>query len=533
MTEILESSGSPRFCRGLGRFVPRMMTDRGGLLLCFTVGFVVRLIPELLAFSSPIGFDTVYYALVLKNGVVWGSWTSVFTSSWLLCGFLVPAYQVTGGDPFAILKFAAPILFGLNVAGIYWFARKMLGWNGSLSLLAGGFFALQLASLRISWDLLRNTLGMGVLLFALPLIKEVDSKRGFVAFVFLSMLTVFAHEYAAVTLFVVVLGTLFLHVVRKRFEPVMKRLTAAVVPALTVFVTGIFLRLFPPLAGTALGFIDAGDCSSGSAGGVFFLVNYLQVKSAIDSYMTYGNLVFAVLVLFVVLYASYLVFVVKGFFRNSTLDLWTGLLLVGAFGCLAMPFLALEYWHRWMFMLAYPFTFYAIAGLRKSKVVVDESLAKRWRWTRNLGNRLMVLATVILATAYLVTPVLMMNFNLSVPSVTSTAAYFSTSPTVPYEDVGSLAAVFSWLDGNMGGDSCVLLQHAFLSWGRIYLDKSRVVVHFEVDAGKAEAVALENGFGKMFFIWWNVDIGWYGVSVPAGFVPVHSVGRLSVFERVG
>ena len=164
------------------------------ILVCFALGFVVRLVPEILAFPNPVGFDTVYYALIMKNGVIWNGGASFFTSSWLLYAFIVPVYGFVGGDAFMVLKLVAPVLFGLNVVGVYWFSRRMLGWSVLLSLVAGGFFAFQLAALRISWDLLRNTLGMSLLLFTLPFVKTVDSKRGFFVFVVLSLLTVFAHE---------------------------------------------------------------------------------------------------------------------------------------------------------------------------------------------------------------------------------------------------------------------------------------------------------------------------------------------------
>src|SRR4030042_5172348 len=174
------------------------------LVCCLSLGFFIRLIPELLAFPFPIGFDTIHLAVVMESGVIWSHWSAFFTSSWLLYAFIVPLYSLLQGDPFLLLKVVASLLFGLNVAGVYWFARRMLGWGFRMGVLAGGFFALQLASLRISWDLLRNTLGLGLLLFTLPLINRLDSKRVFACFVLLSLLTVFAHEYAAVTLLAVV-----------------------------------------------------------------------------------------------------------------------------------------------------------------------------------------------------------------------------------------------------------------------------------------------------------------------------------------
>ena len=194
------------------------LTDYRAVGLLFLVGLGVRLVPELLAFPLPIGFDTIYYAFVMKNGVIWAHWTSFFTSTWLLSAFTVPLYGLTQIDPFLLLKAVASVLFGLNVAGMYWFARKTLGWSLGMGLAAGVFFALQLASLRISWDLLDNTLGLGILLFALSYMKAVNSKRGFAVFASLSLFAVFAHQYAAVTLFATVFGVAIWGLIKARVD---------------------------------------------------------------------------------------------------------------------------------------------------------------------------------------------------------------------------------------------------------------------------------------------------------------------------
>ncbi|MBE0520418.1 hypothetical protein IBX35_05190, partial [Candidatus Bathyarchaeota archaeon] len=411
------------------------LTNDKGLLMCFLVGLIIRLIPELLAFPYPVGFDTIYYAAVMKGGVIWSHWSTFFTSTWLVYAVIVPLYSVLNVDPFLLLKVLAPVLYGLNVAGVYWFARKMLGWDVRMSLLAGGFFAVQLASLRISWDLLRNTLGLGILLFALPFIKRVDSKRGFVCFVLLSLLTVFAHEYAAVTLVAVVLGLVFWRFVKKRMGIENKRLVLAFSPALAVFLIGIYLRIFPIRYTVETNVISAGDVVRANVGGLFFLVNYLGVKTSVDYYGSYFNLVLNVLVLFGLLYLPYLFLVLKGFFKHSILNVWTGLLLAGSFGCLVVPFCALEYWHRWMFMLVFPFTFYAVNGLSEllRKCNCGNSMLGMSFSDRKVKG--MFLLTVMMGSVYLATPVLMSTVNVGIFSVFPVCRYFSFAPTVPYEDV--------------------------------------------------------------------------------------------------
>lgn len=504
------------------------------LVACFAVGFLVRLVPEVLAFPNPIGFDTVYYAAVMKSGVVWSHWSSFFSSSWLLLALIVPFRSFLGVDPFSLLKVFGPALFGFNVAGVYWFARKALAWDVRLSVLAGGFFALQLASLRISWDLLRNTLGLGLLLFTMPFVSRFGSKRGLVCFVLLSLLTVFAHEYAAVTLVAVVLGLVFWRFIKdKHLGMESKRLLLGFSPALAVFLVGIYLRIFPVRYAVETNVISAGDAVNPRPFGLFFLVDYLRVRSTVDYYEGYWSLVLNVVVLFGLLYLPYLFLVWRGFFRHGVLSVWTGLLLVGSFGCLVVPFSALEYWHRWMFMLVYPFTFYAVNGLRGFMGNYDGENSRLTIAVSGRKVKGMLLLTVLLGGVYLATPVLMSSVNVGLFSVSAVNKFFSFAPTVPYEDVDSVVEAMKWLDGNMDGSSCVVLQHAFLSRGQLYLDKSHTIVHFENDVNLAVDTAFEHGFTRVFFVWWNEPIGWYGITVPEGFVTLRDFCRISVYEFLG
>jgi hypothetical protein len=509
------------------------LTDRKALLACLSIGFLIRLVPELLAFPLPIGFDTIHYAAAMKNGVIIAHWSNFFTSSWLLYSFIVPLYSFLQADPFLLLKIVAPLLFGLNVAGIYWFSRKMLGWNLRVGVLTGLFFALQLASLRISWDLLRNTLGLGLLLFALSYIKEVNSKRGFMLFTLLSLFTIFAHEYAALTWLVVVLGLLSWRIAKRKPCSTSIRLGLAALPTLTVFSIGMILRFFPISIATETNVISAGDAVRAEVGGVSFLIDYLHIHSSVDSYASYLNLALSVGLLFIVLFLPYIILVAKGFFRNGVLNLWTGLILIGAFGCLLVPFAALKYWYRWMFLLVYPFTFYAVNGFGRLLNKFREKTKHIPSWFSDRKAATMVLVTFSLGIAYLATPVLMVYTTASVPAITGTYLYFSTSPTVPYEDVNSVVEAMGWLNDNLDTASCVALQHAFLRWGELYLDKSHAIVHFDVDINSALNTGFGNGFSSVFFVWWNKPIGWYGISVPESFVSVRDFGRISVYVYDG
>ena len=182
-----------------------------------------------------------------------------------------------------------------------------------------------------------------------------------------------------------------------------------------------------------------------------------------------------------------------------------------------------------MFMLVYPFTFYAVNGL--SKLLRGSNGAKGiiGRFSKKAVFGALGI-TVVLGSVYLATPLLMNTGQVGVFALPYVSAHFCSAPAVPYQDVESVSEAVTWLDTNMADNSCVLVNHVFSEWGRLYLDKSHVKVQFWNDAGLALDDALNHGFGSVYFVWWNKDIGWYNVSIPNQFVPLRDFGRISVYE---
>ena len=503
---------------------------RKGFIVSFVFGFLVRLVPEILSFPHPIGFDTVFYAARIESGVVWYHWTSVF-STWLLYAVLIPAYQVVKVDPFLLLKFAAPALYALNACGVYFFARKALNWETRKALIAAFFFAFQLASLGISWHFYRNMLGLAMLLFALPLIGDVKTKTAFGLFFLLSLFVVFGHEYASVTLFAVILGLVVSRWLKRR-GMVPWKVLADVIPALAVFLTIVYLRIFPVPFHIDTNVIRVHDTFEHSLGGM--LVDYLSVANPIESYPTYLHLVSHVFSLFALLYLVWLPLVLVGFFRDKILDGWTTLLLIGSFGCLVVPFFALDLWCRWMLMLVYPFTFYAVNGVWRVLKSGPCVSGLKWMGWMKISRRNAVgisLVTVLLGSLFMTWPLISGRYGLF--GGATTWKYFPStmqSSSVPLQDTEGTVKAVEWLNRHMTDGSCVLVHDAFFYWTELYLHKNHVVIFFASNLEAASNLALENGFNSLYFIWWNEDIGWYGFKVPSDFVSVFESGRISVFQ---
>jgi len=529
---MLKSFDMPRFQK-----LTTSLTYQQGLIISFILGFGVRLIPEVLSYPCPIGFDTVYYAARISSGVIWYHWTSVF-SMWLLEAILIAVQQIIGTNPFLLLKLTAPLLYALNVCGVYYFSRKALCWSVSKALTAAFFFTFQLTALRLSWDLYRNMLGAALLLFTLPLVQDIKTKKKFALFALLSVFIVFAHQLVSIVLFTVILSLFMSNLLKDERTRSFKILVAAL-PAFIILV----MSLSFPLLEVEKKFIDTYQPPS-RPGGIPFMVNYLNVSDTLQHYVTYWDVAASVFSLFSVLYLLCLPLVLVGFFRDKVLDSWTLLLLVASFDTLITPFFALDYWNRWMFMLVYPFAFYAVNGVEKVLESGGKCVSSNLKWMGwvKVSRRTtfgILFVTVILGSLFIAVPPFFDRFGVFfIPVANSFIPSTMLYNTVPLRDVKGTVNAIEWLNEHMDNVSSVLVHYAFLQWTNLYLNEKHVIVYYVNDVGKALTVALERGFDPVFLIWWNENyltwqdetFGWYGLTMPKYFIYVFSSDRISVYQ---
>lgn len=503
-----------------------------GLILAFILGFVVRLIPELISFPYPIGWDTIYYASRINSGVVF-TVGSDLVNSWLVYGILVSLGNLTRLEPFMILKIFAPILYGGSCAGMFFVAYKKLDWSVTKSLLVSAFFGIQLAALAISWQFYRNVFGIMVFLFALPLIRTDIRWKGTIALAVLSLLTVWGHELAMVSLFFVVIGMMGVSAFRK--EKIPYRLFVAILPAVLIFLGNLFwISPFAMPINSNLVWVD--DSVWAHPGGLFFLTDYLSVSTPIESYTSFFELLFDVSSLFVLLYGLTLPLVGVGYFKDRVLGLWALLLLIGGLGCLIVPFAALFLWGRWMLLLVYPFSFFAVNGLwRLTKSLNGFSVSRFFDWfkiTKKVGYGL-VIVMVIVGFLFMAFPLI--DGRYGVIGWGGTFKYVPStmqSSSVPIRDTQGVIEAYTWLNANMDSNSSLLVHDVFDFWTMLYLGNNNRGFLFDSDLGVATSLAVAEGYESVYFVWWNEDIGWYNLRLSDEWVSVFDSGRISVFQIV-
>jgi len=449
----------------------------------------------------------------------------------MIYAILMVLSDLTQLAPFMLLKIVAPLLYGGAAAGIYFVAWKKLGWSVSKSLLASIVFTFSLAALATSWQFYRNVFGIMVLLFAIPLIKNDIGWKETAILSLLSLLIAWGHELSTISLFFIIFGHFILRVIKKEKIPI--RLFVALIPACFVFFGNFFL-ISPYAVQYPTNLVWLHDSVWAHPGKLFFLTNYLNVSTPIESYSSYFDLFSQVGSLFILLYAVLLPLIAVGIFKDRTLNLWTLLLLVGSFSCLIIPTAALLLWARWMLMLIIPFTYFATNGLWKvTKSLEAISISTHLGWlkiTKKIGYTLMLIF-LIMGGLFVSWPLTENGHGLV--NWSGSFKYFpSTMQTssIPLQDTPAVTEAYSWLNSNMNNASSLLVHDTFEFWTLLYLEKNHAAYLFDHDLNNSLKSAQADGYKQIYFVWWNKDINWYNIDISDDWTSVYNSERISVYQ---
>src|SRR5207245_1070567 len=160
-------------------------------LAAFLIPLFIRTIPEILVGPYPIGWDTI--AFYVPTTLDWAAgktgWVTVLGTAPLMYMLSIPAYLLTRVNPVWIFKVMGPILYGGMIWALFRFIRTGLKWPEKQALGGALLTSLYFVTLRISWDLYRNMLGLTFILLSLPLLEDWKTPR---KQALLSILTVLA-----------------------------------------------------------------------------------------------------------------------------------------------------------------------------------------------------------------------------------------------------------------------------------------------------------------------------------------------------
>ena len=483
-------------------------TLRHPIIIIFLGSFTLRLIPEILAGPWPLGFDTIRYYVPTMLDWANGDFNPVHFNYYTpLCYFLLFSVYRVSGSVFFTLKFLGPLLYGLLCSSFLFFVNRGLGWNNKKGLVAAFLFSVYFLTLRISWDLYRNMLGLTFFFLFLPFLRKFDElprSRKFIASV-LAILITLSHEITSVIMFFVIFSGFALDFFKnKRLSKVLK-LSLWFMPSL------IILSFF--VYSSAIMFHEV----PGS-------LNYLATTS-------YSVLTSDVLILFFLIFGPLLPFAILGFWRDRTLDSWSLICLLGSFWPILYPWFQIIPWKRWMFMLWPPFAIYIVNGFDKLKML-ERKFASRNGLHIHLSKLALILIIILGASiAYMVFP---LNVTFS-PHSTLDARLGHYIPgsmlcnTFPLADCDDFEKCFQYVNKRLNDSSVLIIHESLTGWARLYVNEGKNVINYHSNSplyGVSEAA----GYETIYLIWWVDGYGWYGQkNLPECFESVFNSSYVSVY----
>lgn len=445
-------------------------------LSVFLIGVALRSIPELLVSHYPVGYETItYYAPPIMTFPgrslvdVFVEFLRIGPLFYVLMWFVA---NVTGAHAFAILKVVGPLLYGGLVVSFFVFLRRGLKFDGKMAFVATLLLAFQVAALRVSWDRFMTLLGL-IFLFCTFVVLKGDHRFKWWLVASLAVLTALSREYIAFVLFVAVLG---FSVLEKKNRVIS---LIALVPAITLFSVTFYPR------------------------GVWenFVSGYLMaVQDAV--------------LIFAVCYLVVLPFVLKGWHRDNLLDPLVGWLLLGSFSLVVSPWLAVRSYSRWLMLLVFPLSIYAVKGFERLHLFNE--------------NKIRVLTTIILLFVVIGTGYSTGFYSYVGMAPNSYVAVSLTQSSIAWGQIDDVIESLRWLNDYAVSGSCILVEERFYGWTLIYFGRANTDVQvIAYGANSSPAATLEkvlnDGFRWVYLVWYtNLSL--------ENFRLIHSQNDISIFQ---
>ncbi|MDR1992290.1 MAG: hypothetical protein LBQ98_02145 [Nitrososphaerota archaeon] len=478
-------------------------------LLAFLLPLLVRTIPEILVGPYVVGFDTMGFyvpiTLAWLRGDI-GVW-DYFAITPLLYALFVSLVSV--GIPFIMsLKVLSVLLLGLLGLSIYYYAHKGLGWSPIKSLAPALLGTIYFVALRISWDMLRNELGIIFLFVVLTLLTQIKagSWKQYVILSLAMVAVVLSHQLVAAIMFVVVICIISRELFYKKIRN-SAALLGVTFPALIFALLLYFIAIVP------VGFQDYANLESP-------LATWLGFSS-------YPAMLLSAAGFFLFCFLPLLPFVVIGFKRLGDFQLrcW----LISSSILLLLPF-AFVSPYRWLLLFVYPFAFFVTESLSCLKLV-------KWKRFKLTVQRFVIF--------YLVLSTCVLSFGYVFSSSERPFVYFSTQyfncysnqiptsmqqNTVPVADFQSVVSTLQWFKSNRADGELLLTHAAFYSWALLAFDNDALWYYDFGDPVEAALLAKQEGYAQVFLIWWTAGEGWYAQpSLSSVFQEVHREGRIAIY----
>jgi hypothetical protein len=475
------------------------------LFAAFLIPLGVRAIPEILVGPYPVGWDTI--AFYVPNTLDWAAgkagFAEILGTAPLMYMISVPVYLLSRVNPVWIFKIMGPLLYGTMIAALFRFLRIGLKWPDKQALGGALLTSLYFVTLRVSWDMYRNMLGLTFILLSLPLIagdlKSLEKQALLSALVVLAV----ASDPLTGVIALVLVGSKALISLTNHEPDRFSRMIKVALPGTTLFLATVYAGLVM----TGVGLVSE-QAPFPNLGGVD---------------LNLGFLVYA--------YLALIPLILIGLRRvpNLELRIWSLFCVAIVFTSLLPFFGPVVQSYRWSFLLDIPFCIFATAGLWKLVILSPPGNGRN----RNL-HRLVLPA---ISTALIVSATLYIALPAQQAAVIYTAypEQFPTSMvqnTIPMSDLGNLKALLDYAAARIDPATVLITHQAIYGWARAYLPalNSRIINYQYNSPLAGVEIARANGYSSILMIWWTNGTGWHNQPyVPSGFRTILANGDLALY----
>jgi len=362
--------------------------------------------------------------------------------------------------------------------------------------------SLYFVTLRISWDLYRNMLGLTFILLSLPLIEDMKGPRKQALLSILIVLAVAADQLTGVMALVLV-GARALSGLTKNRQEEFLRMTTVAMPGIVLFLATTYAGLIVP--------------------GIGLVSQQSPVPTLSSASLSIGFLGYAYLALVP------LIFLGLRKVPNVELRTWS-VFCIAIVATAILPFFGpIVESYRWTLLLDIPVCIFAAAGLYK----IAGSVHPRIGWTRNLGRLIfpaVVTALMISATLYIALPAQQaMVYYTAYPELLPTSM---VQNTIPLSDLGNLRSLLDSAAARINPSTVLITHQAIYGWARAYLPSlgTRLINYKYNDPLAGVEIAKSAGYSSILMIWWIDGAGWHNQpNVPSGFREILQNGDLALY----
>jgi hypothetical protein len=482
--------------------------------LAFIVPLLLRTVPEVLMGPYVVGFDTMAHyvptTLLWLRGDV--SFLSFIGTAPLFYSIVISLVSL-GGSLVWVLKVVSVAFEGFLGLSIYGYAQKGLGWSSKKSVATALLGTLYFVALRVSWDSLRNMLGLVFFFVVLMLFslgeREGYSKKRYVLLSLSMVAVVLSHQLVTVIMLGVFAFTIGYKLLRRQKTQAI-RLVLVYLPAALLFLAIFFLVPSVPEFRLIFGFANSND-------------GWL----ALFGFSSYPSMLLSEAGFFFYCFLPLLPLLLVGIWRlkNFQIRSWLVVSLILLFVPMVSPSNL-----RWVLMLTYPLAFCVVEALSRLKVVSW----KRFGFTlRRIGVVYLVLVVLVLSLGFMLMPPQNPFPYFSAP----VNGYVYQIPTSMLQNTLSkiycqdTVNALQWFKSNVDNGGVLLTHRAFYGWAMLTVNPDQLVLYEYDNPANTAHTLTQGGQSKIYLIWWVYGEGWYGQpTVSTSFHEIFHSGKIAIYQ---